>query len=139
MGAESKPLLTALGWTKEVRAQRQVATANVGTEPPAGLVLLLRLYILSLPFTGFMLLNLSWIGFGVSPGYISSAMLFFFWLLRDRTHSSKPLTIPGKIAIVYVVFVFLSVVQSGAIPAGVGAFYEKKPWLYGFTQSIYVA
>ncbi len=135
MSTASAPLLVA--W----RRQRASAPLNGAADvlpPPRFLSFFILVYVISFPLTGFMLLDLASIRFGVTLSYVAMGFLFGVWpILRRRELLNSASQVRTSIAL-YVALVLLSVLQSFAIPTGAGAFSDKRPGVYSFTQGLYV-
>ncbi len=111
------------------------APAEAASEPSRALVFLLWAYVATLPLTGFMLLDIKSIAFGLSPNYLFSGLIMLLWFSWRERRGAMPAVVPASL---YASLVFLSVLQSAAIPPGASDFADKRPWSFGFTQSLYV-
>lgn len=141
--SSATPLLDSFRWAhrkRQINLDSLRADGVVYSEAPTSIQVALCLFVASFPFVGFMLIDLQPIGipFGVTPNYIAGPLLVLFWLARDRKLYPGVHNPLAKFCWIYVAITFLSVLQSAEIPAGASDFTDKKPWVFSFTQSIYV-
>jgi hypothetical protein len=112
-------------------------SVDSGSEPPKVLAFYLASYVAAFPLTGFMLIDLSSIGFGLAPSYPIMAALMMAWFAQPG-HIKKRLLRACWAALAFLALAIMSILQSAAIPPGAADFADKSPWVYSFTQCIYL-
>jgi hypothetical protein len=142
--SSATPILDLFRRRKWEQKTREAAVPAYGgaveQAAPAGIRIALFLFIVAFPLSGFMVIDLGIIGipFGVTLNYIAGPLLVLLWLTRNRRlypALPNPLT---PVILLYITMAFLSVFLSASIPPNAADFADKKPYVFSFTQSLYL-